>query len=190
MAKIDLLPNEVILKQDSNIMHDRGRFFDAWDDKLVLTNFALLVVHKGALGNTKETVRFPLEQLKQAVYGKARNGERQLHVYFSHGVEAFSLGKSDEDEDIVTLKSLFTPQAEKEKNNILDWCDAISKAKTAMLEEQRIQNMMKASEPPKAAPSKITPPDVTKKCIGCMAPITGPQGSRVVCKYCDTEQAV
>ena len=32
--------------------------------------------------------------------------------------------------------------------------------------------------------------NVTAKCIGCMAPLSGQQGQNVRCKYCDTEQTL
>ena len=34
------------------------------------------------------------------------------------------------------------------------------------------------------------PENVTAKCIGCMAPISGEKGQTVRCKYCDTEQTL
>ncbi|MCC8140802.1 MAG: hypothetical protein LIO67_10995 [Lachnospiraceae bacterium] len=32
--------------------------------------------------------------------------------------------------------------------------------------------------------------NVTKKCIGCMAPLSGKKGDYIICKYCDTEQTL
>lgn len=214
MSKIDLLPNEAILKRDTNILYDKGGFFDQWGDELILTNLALIVVSKGALGGVKEVLRFPLNQVKvvngipQVAYGKSSSGARQLQVYFAHGVEAFSLGASDDDEDGISLKGFLTSQAEKEKSNITEWCDAVTKAvlgiplglsgamcsQAARIPQGAVSEIAGALGAERsasgAAVSGVVAPSATKKCIGCMAPISGRQGEKVICRYCDTEQVI
>lgn len=214
MAKIQLDPDEAILKQDSRISHDVGKMFDA-DAELILTNKALLVVHKKTFGGVKDVQRFPLSQVKvvngapQVVAGRGSDGQRQLHVHFAHGVEAFGLGGSDDDEDNMSLKNVFTSPVEKEKRNIADWCDAVSRAVLGMPQDVRpaaqqsggvVGGIMgalgitaaqsgadTASGAKGAAPQKSC---ATAKCIGCHAPLTGVQGQRMTCPYCDTEQVL
>ncbi len=217
MAKINLGNDEAILAKDSDITHDRGSMWNSCGDELVLTNHALIVVHKNAFGRTKDVVRYPLSDLKvangtpQVMPGKGTSGERQLHVYFKHGMEAFTLGTSDDDDDI-SLKSLFTSLRDKEKQNIQKWCDAITCAAlgTPSLTEpiprtsapSSMQGFVQGAIGSIAHATGISENshttqaafaaanNVTRKCIGCMAPITGVQGSKAQCKYCDTEQTL
>lgn len=39
-------------------------------------------------------------------------------------------------------------------------------------------------------PTPVVRKPITKQCIGCHAPLSGIQGQRVVCKYCDTKQTL
>lgn len=227
MGRVDLGYDEVILKQDTSIKHDRGRLFDSVGDELVLTNHALIVVHKNAFGGVKDTCRFPLNEIKmvhgnpQAVLGRSSTGEKQLHVYFFSGVEAFELGEPDDGFDegaISSITGLFVPGSEKvrrrsrnEKDYIASWCEAISHAALGLPQVEHVE----ASEKPKvgfaqtvvggvagvlgisadSADSKGSTRSarsscLTRKCIGCMAPLSGVIGQRVICSYCDTEQVI
>lgn len=213
MSKIDLLPHEGILKRDSEITHEKRSGRGSWSGELLLTNLALLVVHKGVFGGPKEVVRLPLNQIKiiggvpQAVAGKSADGQRQLHVYFSHGIEAFTLGTSDEDEEI-SLKSIFTPTSNKEMRNIDEWREAISRAvlngrqaastvNVASMSQDASMAAMRSTTSTSASQKKQSsagtqeaPVYVTSRCIGCMAPISGTRGQKTTCRYCDTEQVV
>ena len=216
MSKINLLPNEGILKQDSQITHEKANGKGSWQAELILTNLALIVVHKGTFGGAKETLRFPFDQVKvvggapQAVPGRSSQGEQQLHVHFMKGVEAFSLGASSEDE--VSIKSIFAFQSEKEKRNVQEWCAAISRAVLGDFEcgsmrsqshapqsQNAVGNVVGAigaslgglmSQPPSSEPAVSAATCATMRCIGCMAPLSGERGQKTVCKYCDTEQVV
>ena len=144
MAKIDLGHDEVILQQDTSVVHDRGRMFDSYDNELILTNHALIVVHKGPFGGVKDVCRFPLNDIKivngapQAVLGRSSSGDSQLHVYFSSGVEAFTLDEPDdgfEEGEGSAFSNLFTSEKEKakrksrkEKEYVSFWCDSIARA--------------------------------------------------------------
>lgn len=115
MTKINLQPNEAIILRDSEMKHDRGGRFDSELDELVLTNQALIVVHKSIFGNVKDIQRYALDQVTiannspQVVIGMSQNNERQLHVYFRHGIEAFTLGDADEDSDAASLSFYSLP---------------------------------------------------------------------------------
>ena len=227
MGRVNLGYDEVILKQDTSIKHDRGRVFDSVSDELVLTNHALIVEHKNAFGGVKDTCRFPLNEIKmvhgapQAVLGRSSMGEKQLHVYFLSGVEAFDLGEPDDgfDEDAISsITGLLVPGSEKarrrsrnEKDYIASWCEAISRAALGLPQTEYVE----APEKPKvgfaqaavggiaaALGASVDPAGsneasrsaqssyLTRKCIGCMAPLSGAIGQRVICSYCDTEQVI
>lgn len=103
MAKFSLLPNESIILKTERVKH--GGMFAIYTDDLILTSQNLVVVCKGTFGNTKDVVRYPLNQIKmyngepQALLGTAQNGTPQLEVYFLNGQqEAFgfqSMGKKE-----------------------------------------------------------------------------------------------
>lgn len=215
MAKVDLLPNEAIIMRDSQMKHDRGGKFDSTSDELLLTNLALLVVHKSRWGSVKDVVRFPLEQIKvvngvpQVIVGLSSEGERQLHVHFYHGIEAFTLGEADDDGENF-FDALFTPTKEKEKRNLNEWREAILCALSGTSFERESSSDQKsgplgaimgvvaagAERVTNTAASfsggnkPTTPVNKTSKCIGCRAPLSGKEGQKITCKYCDTEQVI
>lgn len=201
MAKIDLLPNEAIILRDSEVKHDRGKSLDSEYDELVLTNQALIVAHKGLFGITKDVQRFPLDQVimtngsPRVMIGMSHTSEKQLHVFFHHGIEAFSLGDSDEDASDGLLDLLFSSTKDKENRNLQQWQKAVSEAVIA-LHQDDLHTDWRAQPASSAVSSKgseaASAPVIhtTKKCIGCMAPLSGMQGQKVICKYCDTEQAL
>lgn len=91
MTKINLLPHETIILRDSVVQHDRGGLIDLYSDELVLTNMALVVIHKSVMGGVKDIQRFSLDQVKvvngvpQALFGTSSSGENQLQVFFRMG---------------------------------------------------------------------------------------------------------
>lgn len=203
MSRIDLLPNEAIILRDSEMKHDRGGMFDSELDELILTNQALIVVHKSIFGRAKDTQRFPLDQITIAngaprvIIGMSQDDERQLHVYFRHGIEAFTLGNSDEDAEAGIIETLFASTKDQENRNLRQWQVAISQAVMALPRKTHTGNPQIRRVPAAAqggAPTvKASAPPVvhaTKKCIGCMAPLSGVQGQKVTCRYCDIEQAL
>lgn len=194
MAKIDLMPHEAILKSDSSIFHERAGSKNPWTGELFLTNLALIVTHRGAFGGVKETVRLPLDQVQvvdgvpQVLAGRSVSSENQLHVYFTHGVESFTLGDADEDGEF-SLKDLFVSQSEKEKRNIEAWRKAISQAVDAVQRGASPTAMAQASTlSQRKSPGKSS--FATVRCLGCWAPISGERGQKVSCSYCDTEQVI
>lgn len=245
MGNIDLKKNEVILKRDSNILHDRGRKRDGWGDELVLTNKALIVVHKGMFSSEQE--RYSLGRVRvvngipQVTTGIDRNGRCCLNVFFPEGVEFFTLGDADDDSEF-SLRNIFTPESEKERQNLEGWRDAIASAVLRFRTEYEAEQAKAAKKPKKLAPPQAedvvvpvaaaavssrpsslassetesvrnsasasnsshdaaakesshsqqgtTSTHATKRCIGCMAPITGIVGEKTTCRYCDTVQVI
>lgn len=198
MTKINLLPHETIILRDSVVQHDRDGLIDLYSDELVLTNVALVVIHKSIMGGVKDIQRFSLDQVKvingvpQALFGTSSSGENQLQVFFSHGVEAFTLGRADNDSGGILDILLVSPQ-DKEKRNIAAWQSAISQAVLALPQKVDPAHIPQTPSPKETSPqnpSPSLPTSVTKKCIGCRAPLSGIQGQKVTCKYCDTEQVL
>lgn len=198
MTKINLLPHETIILRDSVVQHDRGGLIDLYSDELVLTNVALVVIHKSIMGGVKDIQRFSLDQIKvvngvpQALFGTSSSGEQQLHVHFSHGVEAFTLGRADNDPGGLLDVLLISPR-DKEKRNIAAWQSAISQAVLALPQKVAPAHIPQTLSPKETSPQKASSPSplaVTKKCMGCRAPLSGVQGQKVTCNYCDTEQVL
>lgn len=205
MTKINLLPHETIIMHDSVVQHDRGGLIDLYSDELLLTNVALIVIHKSIMGDIKDIERFSLDQVKvangvpQALLGTSSSGEQQLHVHFSHGEEAFTLGRADNDPGGLLDVLLVSPQ-DKERRNIAAWQSAISQAVLALPRQVTPVHIPQVPSPTPvnttsttASPQKassLSPLAVTKKCMGCRAPLSGIQGQKVTCKYCDTEQVL
>lgn len=198
MTKINLLPHETIILRDSVVQHDRDGLIDLYSDELVLTNVALVVIHKSIMGGVKDIQRFSLDQVKvingvpQALFGTSSSGENQLQVFFSHGVEAFTLGRADNDSGGILDILLVSPQ-DKEKRNIAAWQSAISQAVLALPQKVDPAHIPQTPSPKETSPqnpSPSLPTSVTKKCMGCRAPLSGIQGQKVTCKYCDTEQVL
>lgn len=198
MTKINLLPHETIILRDSVVQHDRGGLIDLYSDELVLTNVALVVIHKSIMGGVKDIQRFSLDQVKvvngvpQALLGASSSGEQQLHVHFSHGVEAFTLGRADNDPGGLLDVLLISPR-DKEKRNIAAWQSAISQAVLALPQKVAPAHIPQTLSPKETSPQKASSPSplaVTKKCMGCRAPLSGVQGQKVTCNYCDTEQVL
>lgn len=198
MTKINLLPHETIILRDSVVQHDRGGLIDLYSDELVLTNVALVVIHKSIMGGVKDIQRFSLDQVKvvngvpQALLGASSSGEQQLHVHFSHGVEAFTLGRADNDPRGLLDVLLISPR-DKEKRNIAAWQSAISQAVLALPQKVAPAHIPQTLSPKETSPQKASSPSplaVTKKCMGCRAPLSGVQGQKVTCNYCDTEQVL
>lgn len=198
MTKINLLPHETIILRDSVVQHDRGGLIDLYSDELVLTNVALVVIHKSIMGGVKDIQRFSLDQIKvvngvpQALFGTSSSGENQLQVFFSHGIEAFTLGRADNDSGGILDILLVSPQ-DREKRNIAAWQSAISQAVLALPQKVAPAHIPQTPSPKETSPqspSPSLPTSVTKKCIGCRAPLSGIQGQKVTCKYCDTEQVL
>lgn len=198
MTKINLLPHETIILRDSVVQHDRGGLIDLYSDELVLTNVALVVIHKSIMDDIKDIERFSLDQVKvvngvpQALLGASSSGEQQLHVHFSHGVEAFTLGRADNDPGGLLDVLLISPR-DKEKRNIAAWQSAISQAVLALPQKVPPAHIPQTLSPKETSPQKASSPSplaVTKKCMGCRAPLPIVQGQKVTCKYCDTEQVL
>ena len=198
MAKFSLLPNESIILKTERVKH--GGMFAIYTDDLILTSQNLVVVCKGTFGNTKDVVRYPLNQIKmnngepQALLGTAQNGTPQLEVYFLNGQqEAFgfqSMGKKEITQWINAICKAVTGH----ESSTMSTTSAFAIPGTKYLAETLkgtvdtfkdtfgIKSKQQGAEP--------SAKRVSKKCISCSAPLIGVKGQTVQCKYCDTKQVL
>ena len=100
MANYNLQPNEFMIMNQNQVSHG-GRMAN-FTGELILTNLNIVLVSKGAFGNTKGVQTFPLNQIKvfngkaQVLLGKTRGGYPQLDLYFLNGQESFGFQSKKE----------------------------------------------------------------------------------------------
>jgi hypothetical protein len=197
LVKYNLEPNESILIQSTGVLRETGNLLmKGYTDELILTNMNIIWISKGMFGNTKGVQKYPLNQVKvingeaQAFVGKSSNGMPNLQVYFINGQEVFQFQSF-------------------KKRGVAKWVNEISKVLTghdstrgsatnqyAIPGTEYLAASLKDTVgvfknafgiKPKVDADAVHE-KVTKKCIGCMAPLTGTKGQSVLCRYCDTVQ--
>ncbi len=183
MENLPLQPNECVILQSTSVLH-RG-FCMTFSAELILTNLNVFSVKRGMRRKIKDLRKYPLNQLKkmdgipQILQGKnPRNGASELHIVFNDSQEAFefqSNNKRQIKQWIDEVYKVFGVEEEIAKkatgsffNKLKSGIDSV---KSIFTEEKHTVN-------------------ITTKCIGCMAPLTGKEGELVKCKYCDTKQTL
>ncbi len=191
MPNLNLQLNESIILQKDAVRHGNEMV------ELYLTNLNIIYVLKGVFGNVKKIQKLPLNQIKvvngrvQAFLGnESKNGWLQLQLYFINGVEIFGFPN-------------------KERREISTWINNISQILTGEAsQDATVKNIMAIPGTEYIAETmkdtigvfkdkfginnkgnqKLE--NVTVKCIGCMAPLSGKKGQTVRCKYCDTDNTL
>lgn len=201
MEKFSLLPDEALILKTDRVRHNGGAFA-TYTNELILTSQNLVVVVKGTFGNTKDIIRFPLNQIKmfngepQALLGKAKNGYPQMEIYFINGQqETFgfeSMGKKEIFQWINAIcrtitghDSSTTNKPHKSSFSIPGagiFADALSDTVDSFKGVLGIKSTQSTSKEPAVR--------ISKKCISCSAPLIGEKGQTVKCKYCDTNQVL
>lgn len=183
MENFNLAPNEGIIIQYENVCHNRKRA------ELVLTNHNLICVEasSGVFKTTYNTIKFPVNQIKvvngQVQVSAVKDGDDwALQVLLRNGTEQF------------TFPSDFFDRLKK-KQEINRWIDQISLLLTGKSAENVTDTTVVGEMKNFLGSVGINvktkqPQNVTVKCMGCMAPLSGQQGQVVRCKYCDTEQTL
>ena len=198
MDDYNLEPGEFVILQESSVtLHEDSS--ETKLDELLLTNRSLILVNTASQGLFKHTrylKRCPLDEISrpndmpQVTAMKFRNDYR-LQVVFN--------------DETVVLRFPANPKRGAER-----WADAIlsvsqgnySDIQTGDYLPPEITNLVDGAKDAfgslfaggkdrtaKAAP-KSGPASVTKKCVGCHAPVTGRAGVIVTCPYCDTKQTL
>lgn len=213
--ELNLQPNEGIIIQSVGVLH--GGVMASYIDELVLTNLNVIYIKRGLFGGVKSIQKFPLDQIKivngqvQALAGKnPTNNCPQLQIYFKNGQESFEFQSSARKEIAKWVNSINqlltgtdvtsntldniedTPQVvEALKETIGAFKNAFSGVKTKdALGGVKIKKVGTAENIAVKTRSDKTTENITIKCMGCMAPISGYKGQRLHCKYCDTEQTL
>lgn len=196
MVNYNLEPNEIILIQSTGVLCESGKLMTAYTDELILTNISIIHVSKGMFGNTKGVKKYPLSQVKivndeaQAILGKSSNGTPDLQIYFVNGQLAFQFQSSGKKEIIKFVNGISEVlTGNKSLRSSVANPFAIPGAEVVAETLKDTINVLKGSfgiKPKDRAANKSV--KVTKKCIGCMAPLTGTKGQSIRCRYCDTDQ--
>jgi hypothetical protein len=200
MANYNLQPNESIIMKSDRVSHKEGIFSAYYTDELILTNLNIVLISKGAFGNTKNIQTYPVNQIKvfngqaQAILGKQKTGSPQLEVYFLNGQESFGFESKKEINkwvdninqlvtgnpiDSKTSESKAIPGTEYIAETLKDTVDTF---KEAFGLKTKINNSKNVNSAPA---EKVA---VTQKCTACGASISGYKGQVVYCQYCDTKQ--
>ena len=183
MANYSLAANEGIIIQYDGVFHNRKRA------EIVLTNQNLICVetNSGMFKTTCNVLKFPVNQIK-VVNGQAQasvikdGGYWTLQVLFKNETEKFKFSgefyelikkKQEADKWVEQISLLLTG---KPAENITD--TTLMGGVKSVLGSIGINVKSKKSE------------NITSKCIGCMAPLSGEHGQTIRCKYCDTEQTL
>lgn len=198
MEDYNLAPGELVIMQEQSVRLGDGPDGEELEE-LVLTNQNLILVANAAQGLFKRTrmlKRCPLsrvvrhDDVPQAIVAKYR-GNYCLQIAFE--------GES------VTLFFSSNPRRQAER-----WANALVKAADGDLSGAReavedlppeITNVVDgardlvgalfgAAAGPQAGTQKSRPASVTRRCVGCHAPLAGRVGASVTCPYCDTRQTL
>lgn len=198
MDEYNLEPGEFTIMQESSvILLDRSG--EERLDEVVLTNKNLVLVNTASQGLFKRTrylKRCPLDRITspngipQAIASKHKNDYR-LQVVF--------------DDETIALRFPANPKRTAER-----WAEGIRNAALGNLSGIRTEDVL----PPEVADlvdgakgifgavfaggkkqsntpeTSKRPARITKKCVGCHAPLTGRAGETVTCAYCDTKQTL
>lgn len=189
MGEYDLQPGESFVCREGGVQHGDG-FLANYTDDLILTSQNLVLIKKGAFGNRKGVLVFPLNQIKvyqghaQAVVGKLRGGGSSLDVYLQNGTEQFAFGNknkavfwSQKIDEVITgtvakMSSANPSGAEKLTGAVKDTVGAVK-------DVFGLRSKAEVAAAAAAAP-------VAGTCVSCGAPVSGIRGQAVTCSYCDT----
>ncbi len=185
MADFNLAPNEGIIVQYDGVYHNSKY------SEIALTNQNLICVehNSGFFKTTYNVLKYPVNLIKvvngQAQASVVKDGDEwALQVLMKNGTEKFKFSgefyerikkKKEADNWVEQISLLLTGNS---ATNITD--TSIMGGVKNILGSVGIN--MKTKEP--------TSTNVTTKCIGCMAPLSGKQGQKACCKYCGTEQTL
>lgn len=179
--KYALEANEGIVLQYDGVYHNKKKA------EIVLTNRNFVCIEKLKGRNNYNVIKYPISQIK-VIDGQAKvsvikdDGDYVLQVQFKTGTEQFSF-----------VCDLF--ERIKIKQVVNKWTQEISVLLTGQIPENDEENAfvgaVKSTLNSFGVNTKSRESEnITKKCIGCMAPITGKKGQTVRCKYCDTNQTL
>lgn len=192
MVNLNLQPNEVVIIQSDSVLHDGTK--SSYSSSLILTNLHIIHITQGAFEKVKSMQKFPVCQIKiangqaQILVNKNNNGSLQLQISLSNSNESFVFPSN-------------------KKKEIMEWVNGISQLvigapaqATAFKHVMAIPGTEQIAATVKdtvgafkdafglKSKNGVAPENITAKCIGCMAPLSGVKGQPARCKYCNTDQ--
>lgn len=195
-----LMGNESVILKEFGTLYG-GDKASTYTGEIVLTNFNIICLKRGAFNKVKALNKYPIHQIKmyngrpQALKGKSSSGFPSLDVYFMDGNHISfvftSANKRNIDKFINGICSVLgvadTGQVDNDDNPITD---AIKEVGENFAEVGK--GILGAIGIKAGSGKGITGHGsiVNKKCISCAAPLSGSKGSSVKCKYCDTVQTL
>ena len=183
MNNYSLALNEGIIIQCDKIYHNKK------PSELILTNLNLICVETNSaiFKKSYNVLKIPVNQIK-VIDGQAQafvvkeNGDWVLQVLLRNKEEKFIFSGEfyelikKKQEAIKFIKQISLLLTGKSASNIAD---------TTFI--GGVKNILGSIG---VDIKNKQPNNVTAKCIGCMAPLSGQQGQTVRCEYCDTEQTL
>lgn len=196
MVNYNLEPSESVIIQSTGVLCEGGGLLTAYTDELILTNMNIIHISKGMFGNTKGVRKYPLNQVKiingetQAFKGKGSNGLPLLQIYFVNGQLNFSFQSSGKKEIMKYINEISKVLIGKEssRNSVANQY-TIPGAEIVAATLKDTIDVFKGKlgvKSKKEADEEVI--RYTKKCMGCMSPLSGTKGQSTCCRYCDTEQ--
>lgn len=184
MANYNLAPNEGIIIQYDGVYHNEK------ESEIILTNQNLICIEENSALFKKTTynvLKFPLNQIKVV------NGQAQASVIKDDSGWILQILLKTSTEDFKFSCALFDRLKKKQEAN--NWVEQISllltgKSASNITDTSLMGKLKKYFEPLGINVKPKQSKNITIKCIGCMAPISGQQGQTICCKYCDTEQTL
>lgn len=101
-----LKEGEKIVFKVSNVS---SSFWSSYSSNLIVTNIGVIFEKYGTFGNFKGVERYDYKDIKQAIIGKASNGDKQLEIYVGDKPKCFSL-QSDNLRELKTLELAINDQ--------------------------------------------------------------------------------
>lgn len=199
MEDYNLAPGELVIMQEQPVKLGSGPDGEGLDE-LVLTNQNLILVVSSAQGLFRRT-----RMLKRCPLAKLRRQDDAPQVFATKYRNEYCLQVAFSDESI----ALYFPSNPRRLSE--RWAAAIVRAANGDLSSvseigadgtlpPELTNVVDGARDlvgslfgggkKTRGDAKAQPTSVTKRCMGCHAPLSGRAGSTVTCPYCDTKQTL
>ena len=179
--------DEAVIKQADEVGYGAigglAGMFSSAKNTLILTNKNLILVKKNLFGKVTDTLRFPLSAIRvadgkvQALLGRPDNVTHSLDVYFTSGMERFSMTWEDDIKEWIACITEAVTGQKVAREDPDAWL-----YETAAMAESLAGSIKKV----KGALGIRSDEKVSSRCPGCGASLTGADGETVQCPYCGT----
>jgi hypothetical protein len=183
-----LQPGEAFVYKHVGVRH--GGNYANYTDDLILTTQNLVLLKKGAFGNSKGIDVFPLSQIRvfqghaQAVVVKGQNGLPALEVYFQNGTEQFGFqGKNEASSWSQKINEVITGAPAKMTSPNPSGAEKVAGVVKDTVGVFRDVLGYKSKDAVATAAAAVP---VAGDCVSCGAPVAGIRGQAIICSYCDT----